>query len=194
MADTTIRVYFPLDAGFLRRECPYCHRAFKIQLLEQEIEDLASRLEESYLVEESKKRESHGPEESEEMRTCPYCGQQASADSWWTQEQLAHAMRHVENLVADMVNEKFIRPLERKFGRKTSGPVSIRFEGRELEKKSTWMSPESPDMKAFDLPCCGRKVKVDPNWTGHIHCFFCGFPHAQAALASNPEDPSDPTD
>ena len=51
MGDTTIRVYFPLDDGFLRRECPYCRREFKIQLLEQEIEDLASRLEESYLVE-----------------------------------------------------------------------------------------------------------------------------------------------
>ena len=185
MSDTTIRVYFPLDDGYLRRECPYCRREFKIQLLEQEIEDLASRLEKSYLVEESKDGESHSVEESEEMRTCPYCGQQADGDSWWTQEQLAHAMAHVENLVADMINEQFIRPLKREFGRKTSGPAPVRFEGRELEKKRTWMAPEGSDMVVFDLPCCGRKIKVDPAWSGTIHCFFCGFPHPPTDAAGD---------
>jgi hypothetical protein len=178
MDDASIRVYFPLDDGFLRRECPYCRKECKIQLLEQEIRDLASKLEESYLVEESQDREPQTAEEPEEMRTCPYCGQQADGGSWWTQKQLAHAMAHVENLVAEMVNEHFIRPLKRDLKRQTSGPVSVRFEGQELKKKSTWMSPEGADMAVFDLPCCGRRMKIDPGWDGTVHCFFCGFPYS----------------
>ncbi len=187
MCEAIIKVLFPLDDGFLRRSCPYCRREFKILLKKSEIEDLVSKLEDSFLVEETTGTETREDREVEGLFTCPYCGRQAGEDRWWTQEQQLHIRIHLENLAAEVINEQFIQPLKRKFGRKTSGPVSIRFEGKELEKKSAWMSPEASDMEIFELPCCERKVKIDPEWSGEIHCFFCGFPHASKGAGEGPD-------
>jgi len=180
MSKTIVQVPFPVDdEGYFRRECPYCRKEFKILLEKNEIEDMIHQLEDSYLLDESSKAEADDDGEEETLFTCPYCGQEASKDNWWTQEQLLHIRTHLENLLADMVNEQFIRPLRRKFGRKTSGPLLIRFEGKEMEKKKAWMSPEASDMRIFDLLCCGRKVKIEPEWSETVYCFFCGFPHAR---------------
>ena len=196
MSETTIQVPFPVDdEGFFRRECPYCRREFKILLERAELGDMISQLEDSYLVEETSGVDADGGREEVDLLTCPYCGQQANRETWWTQEQLLHVRTHLENLVADVVNEQLIQPLKREFGRKTSGPLTFRFEGRELEKKNVWMSPESSDMKVFDLPCCGRKVKIDPEWSREVRCLFCGFSHARksgAQASDNPKAPPPP--
>jgi len=189
MTETTIQMLFPVDdEGYFRRECPYCRKEFKVLLEKNEMGDMIRQLEDSYLIDESSELKTDDDREQEALFTCPYCGQEADGDSWWTQEQLLHIRTHLENLVADMLNEQLIRPLKRKFGRKTSGPVSIRFEGKEMEKKKAWMSPEAGDMKIFDLLCCGRKVKIEPEWSETVCCFFCGFPHARGAAMSSPEN------
>jgi hypothetical protein len=46
-----------------------------------------------------------------------------------------------------------------------------------MGKKEPWISPEIGDMDEFDLPCCGRKMKVVESRTGTTFCFFCGFPY-----------------
>lgn len=189
MSETIIQVLFPVDnEGYFRRECPYCCKEFKVLLEKNEMEDIISQLEDSYSLDESSEPKIDDYREQEALFTCPYCGQEGDRGSWCTQEQLLYITTHLENLAADMLNEQFIRPLKRKFGRKTSGPVSIRFEGKEMEKKKAWMSPEASDMKIFDLLCCGRKVKIEPEWSKMVYCFFCGFPHACEDVTNPSQD------
>ncbi len=193
MSERVLQVPFPIDdEGYFRRECPYCCRQFKVLLDKDEMRDMISKLEASYLLDESSEHKTGEDREQEALFTCPYCGQEEDGDSWWTQEQLLYIRTHLENIVADMVNEQFIRPLKREYGRKTSGPVSIRFEGKEMEKKKAWMSPEASDMGISDLPCCGRKVKIEPEWSETVYCFFCGFPHARGRAVQALEDLEDP--
>jgi len=72
MSEVKIPMRLPLDSdGFLRRECPYCKREFKMFPLEEQGE----AEEKSVIVE----------------LFCPYCGQSVGKKSWWTQEQLRYA-------------------------------------------------------------------------------------------------------
>ncbi len=33
-------------------------------------------------------------------------------------------------------------------------------------------------MEVFDLPCCGRQIKVEDGWDSTVYRYFCGFPYA----------------
>ncbi|MBM4466528.1 MAG: hypothetical protein FJ014_13400 [Chloroflexi bacterium] len=109
---------------------------------------------------------------------CPYCGQTAPRDQWWTQEQIAYIHVFGYNIMAQIVNEQFIRPMKREFSGHRSGFISIKFEGKEMEYQEPWISPESDDMTIHALPCCDLRVKVDDDWSRPIYCYRCGFPHA----------------
>jgi len=174
-----INLSFPLDDdGFFRRECPLCRREFKVLLEKDELTSLAQQGIGSYMLETQKEAiDSDENEGIEPEFTCPYCGQQASRDSWWTQEQLAYIGVVAQNIMAEIVNEQLIRPLERISRRHRTGLVNLRFEGKEMKQREPWISPELNDMVIFDLPCCQRKIKIDGNWTSLVHCFFCGFPY-----------------
>lgn len=169
-----VEVQLPLDGGYLRRECPLCRRQFKVLLTEGELTQLTDKLLESFMVEKPEDLSDPAGEPEEAGYTCPYCGQQAPSDSWWTQEQVDYFTTVVKNVMVRIMNEKFIRPMKRKFSRPGS---LLQFRGRELKEESEWMAPEAGDLSVFDLPCCGRKIKLEEGWKGAVHCFFCGFPH-----------------
>jgi hypothetical protein len=179
VSEIEMSLSFPLDDdGFFRRECPLCHREFKVLLEENELPSLAQEGIGSYLLETQE--EATGANENEETEsefTCPYCGQRAPRDSWWTQEQLAYIGAVAQNIIAKMVNEQLIRPLKRMSRRHSSGLISLRFEGEEMKQQELWISPEVNDMEIFDLPCCYRRIKMDESWSSVVHCFFCGFPY-----------------
>jgi hypothetical protein len=181
MSEIKINLPLPLDSdGFFRRECPFCSKEFKVLLEKEELTDLAQKGLDSFMIE--KKEETTDFDDSERLETefiCPYCGQRASSDSWWTQEQLAYVGIVAKNIMAKMINENLIRPLKRSFQRPSSDMVSIRFEGKEMEQQEPWISPEVNDMKIFVLPCCQRKIKIEENWQNSVYCFFCGFPYEQ---------------
>ncbi|HDG96652.1 MAG TPA: hypothetical protein ENG73_00545 [Desulfobacterales bacterium] len=179
MSEIKMNLSFSLDDdGFFRRECPFCRKEFKILLEKDELADLAQKGIDSFMIEpEEEAVDLDKSTRSETEFTCPYCGEQASSDSWWTQEQLAYIGIVVKNIVAKMVNEHLVRPIKKGFGKPTRGIVSIRFKGKEMEQQEPWISPEVNDMEAFELPCCQRKIKIEENWTNVIHCFFCGFPY-----------------
>lgn len=68
---SSFSISLPADGTFLRRECPSCNRQFKWH---------------------------HGPTDDrpeEEIDPsvyfCPYCGESALPDHWWTQEQAEYA-------------------------------------------------------------------------------------------------------
>jgi hypothetical protein len=149
-----------------------------VLLQKEELTDVAQKGIDSFMIDV--KEETTDLDEIEHSQTeftCPYCGQRASSDSWWTQEQLACVKVVARNIMAKMINENLIRPLKRDFGRSTSGMISIRFEGKEMEQQEPWISPEVNDMEIFDLPCCQRKIKLRDDWTGVVYCYFCGFPY-----------------
>lgn len=177
---TTTHLSFPLDDGFLRRECPYCYKEFKVLLEPDELARLEEQGIASFLL--TREKQAVEPDEQdpdEVLCTCPYCGQQAPQKSWWTQEQCAYIKVVVRNMLAKTVNEQFIRPMKQRYSGSGSGMISLRFEGKEMKCDEPWMSPEIDDMRSFDLPCCGRMIKVQDEWHDTIHCFFCSFPHRQ---------------
>lgn len=171
------QVPFPLDEeGFFRRECPLCCREFKVHLNDDELGQLAQCRIEDFLLEQGiLQRDGDDEDDAPQEFFCPYCGQSAPSDHWWTQEQLAYVHVIAANIMAGLVNEHLIRPLNRSMGH---GSV-VRFEGNEMKQKEEWIAPEAPDMTVVDLPCCERKVKVADDWNNGVHCFFCGFSHGK---------------
>ena len=180
MNDIVINLSLPLDDdGFFRRECPLCCREFKVLLEKNELNSLAQAGIDSYLL-ETKEDATNSTEEETEPETeftCPYCGQQAPRDSWWTQEQLAYVGVVSHNIMAKMVNEQLIQPLKRTFRTQSHGLFSMRFEANEMKQEEPWISPEVDDLEIFDLPCCHRKMKLDEDRNSEVYCFFCGFPY-----------------
>lgn len=136
MGDTEVNVSFPLDdSGFFRRECPLCHKEFKVLLTKEELSTLAQERIDSFMIEPQEKADSDGGTQIEGEYFCPYCGQRATKDSWWTQEQLAYINIFAKNIAASLVNESLLRPLKRIFGHQSSGPISISFKGQEMEQQ-----------------------------------------------------------
>lgn len=183
MSNIETSLPFPLDDdGFFRRECPFCRKEFKVWLKQEELTTLAQAGIDSFMIQQDE--ETSDTDETSEAEIeffCPYCGERASRDSWWTQEQLAYIGVVGRNIAVRLINENLIRPQKREFGRsRSSGLVSIRFEAKEMEQEEPWISPEANDMQAVDLPCCERKLKVQEGWAGTVHCFFCGFPRSRA--------------
>ncbi len=181
MSEIETSLPFPLDdEGFFRRECPYCCKEFKVLLKKDELSNLAQRGIDSFMLElKEEAKDLDERDYSEDEFICPYCGQHAPNNSWWTQEQLAYINIIAKNIMARIVNENLIRPLKRTFGKPTTSMVSMHFKGKEVEQQEPWISPEVNDMEIFDLPCCQRKVKVEDSWNSEVHCFFCGFPNAK---------------
>jgi hypothetical protein len=180
MSDIQFNVSFPLDDdGFLRRECPLCNREFKVKPTTAELQSDTERTAHALLAQEAESNpDAEGEEDSgPSERWCPYCGQQAPASSWWTQQQVAYLNVFARNVMARLVNEHFIRPMKRQFGGQRGGLVSIEFKGNEMDEQDPWISPEPNDMTRFALPCCERELKIENTSEIAIHCFFCGFQH-----------------
>lgn len=176
MNEIRLSLSMPLDDdGYFRRECPLCCKEFKVLLEHDEMIDLAQHGVESYLLEEPDGTATDKSQDEETQYTCPYCGQKASSDDWWTQEQLAYLHVICHNIVAQSLNEHFIRPMRRMSNK------YVKFKGYDMQQQEPWMSPEVNDMTIFELPCCERKIKIADEWTKEIHCFFCGFPHPQVS-------------
>lgn len=173
-------ISFPLDSdSFLRRECPFCCKEFKILLRKEELMDLSKETSESFML-ETKEDNSEVQLDANDF-FCPYCGQAAKNDTWWTKEQEAYIKIYINNILSNLINDNFIKPLKSDF----RNSKTIRFEAKEMELTEPWISPESDDMVAVDLPCCQRKIKVDEKWSGDIFCFFCGFPHKHLGSMNN---------
>lgn len=175
MSEININVSFPLDdERFFRRECPFCKKEFKILIDEKELDDLAHDGIELFLIEsDGDEIESENSNGSAEDFFCPYCGQQASKNSFWTEEQLAYIKVIIENISTS--TELINKEMERKF----RSSKTISFKHQEQRLKEPWISPEENDMLIFALPCCSTKIKIIEDWGEAVYCYYCGFPHKQ---------------
>lgn len=146
-----IEVSLPLDSdGYLRRQCPQCEREFKWH---------------------------HGPIEGTppeppdpEEYFCPYCGQSAPTDQWWTPEQLEALQAAALHAALPQVQrelEDSLRPLNQSGLIKTS-----------MERDPQNPPPplfEDDDMIAVAPPCHPYEpIKLIEGWSDPLHCLVCG--------------------
>lgn len=142
-------VELPLDDGFIRRECPHCKRHFKWH----------------YGATDDRPHDAVEPA----VYWCPYCGETAPPDHWWTTEQLEYltlsaagpAMREI----ADKLNQSL-----------TTQPdsfIKLSMEYDEVEPPSALHEPS--DMIIVQSPCHPwEPMKIAEDWDQAIYCLICG--------------------
>jgi hypothetical protein len=145
-----IPIELPLDEGFLRRQCPSCQRQFKWF---------------------SGATEGRPPDFVDpDAYFCPYCGEEAAVDAWWTDEQIEYAQGLVGHEAHGLLERELRDSLR---GLNRSGLIRVKIDS----------SPSSPpplltepgDMIVVEPPCHPwEPVKVDDSWREPIHCIVCG--------------------
>lgn len=143
-------VALPLDAdGFLRRECPACQQHFKWY-----------------------HGETDSTEDADEPTAyyCPYCGENATPDQWWTQEQADYLLAAATGPIMEEIEGDLKDAI--------SG-LNTRFLRASVDHVDTSPPPqplgEPDDMIAVEPPCHGYEpLKISEAWTGPIHCLICG--------------------
>lgn len=158
MDDVEIPISLPLDSdGFLRRACPSCSREFK--WLSTDDDDLGSPPDEYF---------------------CPYCGDSASPDEWFTQEQA----RHIEEEALDKALRPSFEDLTeslRQVGSSLGGFVEITGSVEMPERQQAVPIFEPNDMRQVTLACHPSElVNVDEAWSQPVHCLCCGRPSSDA--------------
>jgi len=155
--DVTLEMSIPLDDdGFLRRACPTCEREFKWLPSTDDEEAIDSPEVDHYF--------------------CPYCGVQAPADSWLTEEQIALAHNIVEREVLGPMFDEFRRDMNRT-SRRSGGIVSVSVEHSAPDELDPLSEPN--DMRRVDFPCHPTEpVKVADDWRNRVYCLLCGTPTA----------------
>ena len=148
---------FPLDdEGFIDRECPVCERHFRWHHGPVN-PDAANDSE---------------PETNDEVLTtyfCPYCGEPAPADQWWTREQV--------NAMAQAVRGVAMREIDRMLRDAFRGNKSVRVQ----QNVPTPSVPGLNDLEgvgtltALEPQCHPEEpIKVDLKISRVVHCLVCG--------------------
>jgi hypothetical protein len=180
----SMKIKLPLDSdSFLRRECPFCKRHFKVMTTEEDRQSLVERELQAYLLQQGIETETESLETNETSELwCPYCGQEAPSNHWWTQEQCAYINIFAYNIAAQIINKELGR-LKRSTSRSQKGliGIDIKFEFKEMPIKTPWISPETDDMTLHLLPCCESEIKLLDGWRQRYYCYYCGFPHSPAS-------------
>ena len=143
-------VSVPLDNdGFLRRECPNCHREFKWH---------------------------NGPANEEAERQpaaetfyCPLCGEPAGADSGWTAAQLDLIENATERYIGQELGDMF-KGLENS----SNSFLQIKVDTPDVPDASDPLV-EPDDMMVVTSPChAWEPIKVPESHEGAIPCLVCG--------------------
>lgn len=167
MAVAEEELRLPLDrSGFLRRECPRCHRQFKLRWSEREGRGVLRSLG---LVVLHQNVEEVAPGA---LLDCPYCAYRAGEGEWWTEEQRIFLSKRASTLDEEIRFEQ-LRHVERTLAQNPYptflpvAPAPFRVAIR----------AEPDDMRRVPLVCCGEEVKVRESWLLAIRCPFCGIEH-----------------
>lgn len=179
MSEIIFEISLPLDSdGFLRRECPLCNKQFKVEFTDEERKTVIQKEIENYLLQNDVIQKAEEPEEVDEIEYwCPYCGQVAKSNSWWTNEQLEYIQIFPYNYMAEIVNKQ-LKEWKRQFSRAGKGLISIKMNTKEMPYKDPWISPEIDDMTIVDLACCNLRIKLEDSWSDAYYCYKCGFPYS----------------
>jgi len=156
---TSEKITMPLALdkdGFLRRECPNCERQFKVL-----------------------PGESNTNEISVSAYSCPYCVENAAADSWWTKEQLEYATKYASAKIVEPKLDKFAKDIKRL--NKPAGFVRFDVKHQTQSLPNTLQEPN--DMRKITLPCHPNEpLKIYEGWKGPVACLICGELFDQTAV------------
>lgn len=147
-----IPVSFPLDNdGFLRRECPNCVQQFKWHSGPANEEAERQPAPDSYF--------------------CPFCGQPAALDQWWTSEQADHARKAAIPEALQAIDDELAAAFKglnsKNFKITKTGHLDI------PSKPNPLMEPD--DMTIVASPCHSwEPIKVPDDTPNPVHCLVCG--------------------
>ena len=145
----SISIPLPLDDGYLRRECPNCERQFKWH---------------------------HGPTEARPddfqdpaVYWCPYCGDTAPPDAWWTAEQISFAQQSLAEPTLRELTDAFNRDT----GRQRNSLIQFSMSYEAADAPDALQEPA--DMTLVEPPCHPwEPIKIDDEWRDPLHCIVCG--------------------
>lgn len=147
-------VEIPLDAdGYVRRQCPHCERAFKWHHTPADGTGVTT------------------DREPAEEYFCPYCGEPAPLDQWYTDEQIDYiravaGQEALKNVVRELGAS--IRAMNRQ-----RGVVQMSVQPQPSDPPPPLFEPD--DMVAIEPPCHpDEPVKVAEGSPGPFHCLICG--------------------
>jgi hypothetical protein len=151
--DAVLEVGLPLDAdGFLRRECPTCERELKWRHTPEGEDAIPPPLAGYY---------------------CPYCGVQASPDTWFTPAQAEYLQA---TAAARFLNPQLNKLSDRieQIGRSSGGLISVQADRLSTDDPKKLI--EIDDMRPVDFSCHPEEpVKVMEDWSGPVLCIICGL-------------------
>lgn len=151
--DIDLEVSIPLDDdGFLRRECPHCEREFK------------------WLS--GSEADSFPPG----GYCCPYCGDRAEDDQWFTRGQLRVIEASVEeNVLAPRLRE--MQDSLRSLADSSGGLLGFEVDVGQQEPSRPRRLTEPNDMVRVDFQCHpDEPVKIEEGWLDPVLCLVCGLP------------------
>ena len=165
-----LNVSFPVDnEGFLRRECPYCKRHFKI-IVESGDEDIS--------VDEASGEDIQSEENDESELYCPYCGQSADQSSFWTEDQV----RYVKEVASQKVVKPMLENLAGDMERISKKSDFLKFKVERTKAKRPVIAPEADDMINVKPDCCSEEMKIEEDWSEDVYCVGCGRRHEMHVL------------
>jgi len=131
------------ESGFIRRECPNCEREVK------------------WFAGETVDRPSDFLEP--DLYTCPYCGERADHDQWWTPAQIEYAKAAAMGPISRGL-EAEMKKILGNHGKYTAGSHSA---------PDLLVDPD--DMLMVAPPCHPfEPLKVIETWSDPLHCRLCG--------------------
>ena len=148
-----IPVTLPLDEdGYLRRQCPRCERDFK--WFNGATEDAPDDLPDP------------------EAYFCPYCGEEAATDQWYTDEQVDYIQAIAAQEALKLIDRE-LQPSIENLNRSGGGLLKA-------ELDVPYNNPPAPMVERNDMVAVAshchfyEPIKIDESWDEPIHCLVCG--------------------
>jgi endogenous inhibitor of DNA gyrase (YacG/DUF329 family) len=147
-----LNIEMPLDEdGYLDRECPNCQRRFR------------------WHVGPVGDPPDDAPEP--ELYHCPYCGQPAAVDEWWTREQVETAQQAAVAAIMPAVERDLRDSLK---GLDQTGFVSADVRTDPSVPPPPLFVDDEPSVTVAS-PCHPYEpVKLLDEWATPLHCLVCG--------------------
>lgn len=166
------RLSLPQDShGFVRRECPSCHRQFKSKSGPTDGATFQRFLGQYVLFENG-----HEIELDDIIFYCVYCGHGASSDEWCTPQQRAWMEKVADVLAREIRYEQMAYPWRTLGDNPQPTFVAVPPPDRLPE-----MRYEPDDLIRTSFFCCVEDVKVDASWIQPVYCPRCGSEHQRGA-------------
>jgi hypothetical protein len=174
-SEVALQVTLPEDrSGFVRRQCRWCKRCFKLRPGEEDGEVV--RRWAARMIPELQEAE---PMHLEALR-CPYCAQGGTREDWLTGQHRVGIERFAGRLRSVVTYTALHQLVDGAFqgARPTVVPVVP-------DDLTGVLGVEPDDLRVVSLVCCDFEVKVVADWPGSIHCPNCGLEHLRPTLSTD---------